>query len=322
MKGLREKQLQRFIEQERERYMAAALANYDNAVQRIKEVYEAMYQDEEDMVLVPATQPPKDKEEASSSESSISSVEDEDIDSDEDDDDLDDFIDDAEPVSKKIKTYSKREAATWVKPPAAPKRIRRAPLRFEPDVPDKATAKREREAEQGAETLTSANARATKDDKRELKLVHKFLDKYTRGEWTKLNRDSTWFRARYGSVLDAIRSALGRENAGQTGVQEIFDKICNDTFFDRDTEPNFKPRTNVERVKCCLCNEKKSCHEWMIDIERAEVQPIGSICANLARALVGFFATLRDGGSVDDLDNAFLRVTEAHEAKSSSKRRR
>lgn len=332
MKGLHQKQqLERFIQRERARCMNAAIACFDNAVQRIREAYEDAYQvnddeinEEEPMaILAPATLPPKDKEEEFSSESAVSSLED-----DEEDDDLDEFVDDdmnddAEAAPKKLKTYSKREAASWIKPPAAPKRVRRTPKRFEPDVPDKATAKRDREAEQGAETLTGANARVTKEDEAELDKVYKLLEKYHKyGEWPAIKRVSKWFRIRYGDAIDMIRSALGRENAGQVSAQEIFDKICHDSLLDPEHEPIFKPRISDEPTKCCLCNERKSCHEWMVDTVNAETFPIGSTCAKLATAMTSFFAILRDGCSVDDLDDAFLRVMEAHEAKSIRKRRR
>lgn len=335
MKGLRQKQQQQqlilLIQRERTRCMNAVAEYFDNSVQRIKEAYEAVYQDDnidEDepmVILAPATPPPKDKEEESSSESAVSSLDDDE--DDEDDNDLDDFVDDdmnddAEAPPKKIKTYSKREAASWIKPPAAPKRVRRTPTRFEPDVPDKATAKREREAEQGAETLTSANAKATPKDKAELRKIYKAHQKYN--SWQSIDGSSNWFRARYGSAIGMIRSALGRENAGQAKAQEIFDNICHYSLSDREHEPAFKPLACGNQLKtfCCLCNEQKYCHEWLVDVVKAETFPIGSTCAQLAMAIMSFFALLRDGGSVDELDAAFLRVMEAHEAKSSRKRRR
>jgi hypothetical protein len=235
---------------------------------------------------------------------------------DEDDDEEeedDDFIDDAPPK----KTHRRSSSASNALQPEHVKRVRRTTSRYSPPPNDKAATKRERDEEDAAVTLTSANARATKSDRQELKAVDAQVDRYEHSVTLRQLCDaSPWFRTRYGSGFEQIRSALGREGAHQMVAHSLFDSIAN-TSANVQFDPH--PTSSTSTI-CCFCNTSRSCQELLV-ID-GEPWPIATNCADLARAITNFFAILRVGVSVDALDAAFLRVMEAHSGKSGAKRRR
>ncbi len=319
-------------------------------MRNLRESYEAAYREDEEVVYAKATPAAaaapsiydvivpsdevimwnrkaadKGKEEDEDEQSSASAS------SSSSDDDDDDFIEDDMNSNEMVavaaatpKVYPKEEVAKWtIKAPLHAKRRHKVPLRYEPEVPDRAAAKRERAEEEAAETLTKSNARVSTRDKREFAALRARMGL---AHWT-TTTETRWGRTRYGNTLEQIRSALGREGPSQSAAQDLFDRIARDTL--AGAPPNFAPRLSGTSISCSLCNMAKNCMTRMEctavdnDHDAQLFFVLGSTCASLAQALVYFWTTLADASStVDQVDAAFMRVCEAHANKSGTKRPR
>ncbi len=300
------------------------LKEFTNAMRLEYDMYRAE-------VLAPATPPPplppappKEKEEEDSLSASLDGGVVEDIDSDDDDDDDDDDDNEyhdsfevADNDKEALRTYSTKK-----KPAPSPritgrKRARTAPQRFRPESIEKAR-KNDREADRDSKALVP---RATRHDTRELDRVHELLLKYP-GDVHYVSAHSRWFRSRYGMPLNNMAAALGREGDSQKQrIASIFDVVCHDALLDMDTTPRVEGPVTVVHTRCCVCGiVNKPCTSLLFVHNDTRGQYMGSACAAFVSALIAFFAALRDGEPVTELDAIFARVMKAHADKGGSGR--